>query len=421
MVFVTVQDFHSMCQKHFHYLLKKRDRSSPSLGSADSLLKASRSEILSLFMRSTLLALLFLSFTWLSLLKYGTDATAPSKSLESDHSELLPLLLNDMEKEGLFRIGDKELLLSGGDDEVTVSSYSQTVIETEMLLVSANDEETQSMVPNETFDFAFAHSRHIDSAEFLDRTLKVGAILTVQLNLHDLPPSFLKHLNYEIVYMKSSEYTVMAMRKTGETEQKQSLVATGRKLLSITDEEAKKKALSKLEDVLLEPPRAASRKSRTYLKRTRYLPDLMGDSLDLGSYSRRVFIDVGNGKGSSGTEWFVKNYPTRKLKFEMYKIETVNDEMSLESEQMGMTEWLKENVKEEEYVVMKAEAEVVEEMMRSKSIKMVDELFLECKPKGLGLRGRKMQSSKNGRAYWECLALYGKLRDEGVAVHQWWG
>ncbi|KAG5414724.1 hypothetical protein IGI04_002291 [Brassica rapa subsp. trilocularis] len=181
-----------------------------------------------------------------------------------------------------------------------------------------------------------------------------------------------------------------------------------------------KKALSKLEDVLLEPPRAASRKSRTYLKRTRYLPDLMGDTMDLGSYSRRVFIDVGNGKGSSGTEWFVKNYPTRNLKFEMYKIKTVNDEMSLESENMGMTEWLKENVKEEEYVVMKAEAEVVEEMMRSKSIKMVDELFLECKPKGLGLRGRKMQS-KSGKAYWECLALYGKLRDEGVAVHQWWG
>lgn len=420
MVFVTVQDFHSMCQKHFHYLLKKKDRSSSSLVSADSFLKASRSEVLSLFMRSTLLALLFLSFTWLSLLKYGTAATAPSKSVESDYSELLPLLLNDLEKEGLFKIGDKALFLSGRDDEVTVSSYSQTVIETDMLLVSENDQEMQSMVPNETFDFAFAHSRHIDSAEFIDRTLKVGGILSVQLNLQDLPPDFLKHANYEIVYVKSSEYTVMTMRKTGETEQKQSIVTTGRKLLGITEEEAREKALRKLEDVLLEPPRAASRKSRTYFKRTRYLPDLMGDNLDLEGYSRRVFIDVGNGKGSSGTEWFVENYPTRNQKFEMYKIETVNDEMSLESEKMGMTEWLKENVKEEEYVVMKAEAEVVEEMMRTKSIKMVDELFLECKPKGLGLRGRKMQS-KSGRAYWECLALYGKLRDEGVAVHQWWG
>ncbi|CAA7028248.1 unnamed protein product [Microthlaspi erraticum] len=422
MVFVTVQDFHSMCQKHFHYLLKKGDRSSPSLGgSSDSFLKASRPEILSLFMRSTLLALLFLSFTWLSLLKFGTDATAATtKSVEPNHADLLPLLLNDLEKEGLFRLGDKALVLRGGDDEVTVSSYSQTVIESEMLLVSANDEETQSTVPNESFDFAFAHSRHIDSAEFIDRALKVGGILTVQLNLQDLPSNFLKYLNYEIVYMRSSEYTVMAMRKTGEKEKNKSLVASGRKLLGIEEEENKKKALSKLEDVLLEPPRSASRKSRTYSKRTRYLPDLMGDSLDLGSYSRRVFIDVGNGKGSSGTEWFVKNYPTRNLRFEMYKIETVNDDVSQEADNMGMTEWLNENVNEDEYVVMKAEAEMVEEMMRSKTIKMVDELFLECKPKGLGLRGKEMQS-KSGRAYWECLALYGKLRDEGVAVHQWWG
>ena len=39
--------------------------------------------------------------------------------------------------------------------------------------------------------------------------------------------------------------------------------------------------------------------------------------------------------------------------------------MSLEPENMGMKEWLKENVKEEEYVVMKTEVEVLDEMMRS--------------------------------------------------------
>ena len=66
-------------------------------------------------------------------------------------------------------------------------------------------------------------------------------------------------------------------------------------------------------------------------------------------------------------------------------------------------------------MVMKSEAEVVEEMMRSKAIMLVDELFLECKPQQGNVK------KKNRRAYWECLALYGKLRDEGVAVHQWWG
>ncbi|CAN7121733.1 unnamed protein product [Brassica rapa subsp. narinosa] len=73
--------------------------------------------------------------------------------------------------------------------------------------------------------------------------------------------------------------------------------------------------------------------------------------------------------GSVGTGWSVNNYPTRNLKFEMHKIVMVNGEMSLEPGSMWMKEWLKENVKEEEYVVMKAEVEVLEEMMRSKTIK----------------------------------------------------
>ncbi|MCH96687.1 hypothetical protein A2U01_0017676 [Trifolium medium] len=193
---------------------------------------------------------------------------------------------------------------------------------------------------------------------------------------------------------------------------KSNLVAP-RKLYGFSSE-AKKIALQNLEDVLLEPPRAASGKSRKYLKRTRYLPDLMGDSLE--SYSRHVFIDVGlpEKEGGSGTDWFSKNYPTRNKKFEMYKIETTSGK-EVSSLEIGMSDWLNKNVKEEEYVVMKAEAEVVEEIMRGNSIGLVDELFLECKP-----HGSKIENKKR-RAYWECLALYGKLRDEGVAVHQWWG
>ncbi|KAG4389431.1 hypothetical protein AAZX31_06G089500 [Glycine max] len=199
------------------------------------------------------------------------------------------------------------------------------------------------------------------------------------------------------------------------------VVAAPRKLCGYMPE-AKKVALQKLEDVLLEPPRASSGKSRKYLKRTRFLPDLMNDSLE--KYPRRVFIDVGvpEKDGGSGMEWFSKNYPTRNQKFEMYNIETVAEESSSSSlspgkEQIEMSDWVRKNVKEEEYVVMKAEAEVVEEMMKSKSIGLVDELFLECKPK----RENRSSGNSSRRAYWECLALYGKLRDEGVAVHQWWG
>lgn len=173
--------------------------------------------------------------------------------------------------------------------------------------------------------------------------------------------------------------------------------------------------------MLLEPPRAASGKSRVYLKRTRYLPDLMDDTLE--SYPRRVFIDVGlpEKDRGSGTDWFHKNYPTRNKNFEVYKIETVAEGSSAKGvPQIEMSDWLRKNVKGEEYVVMKAEAEVVEEMMRSKAIMLVDELFLECKPHSKqGSEGNNNRRSR--RAYWECLALYGKLRDQGVAVHQWWG
>lgn len=42
--------------------------------------------------------------------------------------------------------------------------------------------------------------------------------------------------------------------------------------------------------------------------------------------------------------------------------------MSLEPENMGMREWLKENVKDEEYVVMKAEVDVLEVMMRRRNM-----------------------------------------------------
>ena len=35
--------------------------------------------------------------------------------------------------------------------------------------------------------------------------------------------------------------------------------------------------------------------------------------------------------------------------------------------------------------------------------------------------GRKMERrmGAKGLAYWECIALYGRVRDLGVAVHQW--
>ncbi|KAK7275833.1 hypothetical protein RIF29_16958 [Crotalaria pallida] len=294
--------------------------------------------------------------------------------------------------------------------------------------IQLNDLEKQNSLLDETVDFIFT-SNFPAASKFIDRTLKTGGVAAVLLN--DNPSVvFYKPTNFKVLYMRHFDLIAVAMKKTGPdvtsvVADETTNLASQRKLLGYATE-AKKAALQNLEDVLLEPPRSASGKSRKYLKRTRYLPDLMGDSLE--SYPRRVFIDVGlpEKDGGSGTDWFPKNYPTRNKNFEIYKIETVNEGSSLkEVPQIEMSDWLRKNVKEEEYVVMKSEAEVVEEMMRSKAIMLVDELFLECKPhlstKHHGDDVKEGNIRRSRRAYWECLALYGKLRDEGVAVHQWWG
>ncbi|VFQ90388.1 unnamed protein product [Cuscuta campestris] len=198
----------------------------------------------------------------------------------------------------------------------------------------------------------------------------------------------------------------------------------GRRLLAATESDAKAAALERLEDVLLEPPRAASGKSNAYRKKTRYLPELMGVSLE--NYPRRVFIDVSYLSGeksaaaAAASEWFAKHYPAGNAEFETFQIEAVAGAESPPPEGQagggGMSEWLRKNVEEKDYVVMKTVAEVAEEMVKSRAIRLVDELFLECKHQGI-----KKGGEKSRRAYWECLALYGMLRDEGVAVHQWWG
>ncbi|KAL9229139.1 hypothetical protein vseg_004639 [Gypsophila vaccaria] len=324
----------------------------------------------------------------------------------------LPLIFHDLANEGLLNVKDKSLIVSsnkeidfgivnkGGEKQIIVSPY---------------DLERHRFDSNEEFDFVLSDYDFGMVQVFIDRALRLGGVVTVRLGL-DPNLAFQVPSNYKIVYFrKIDDSTFIAMRKTTMTTLATTSSPYRRKLLEFLSEE-KKAILGNLEDVLLEPPRSATGKSKAYLRKTKFLPDLLNDSLE--GYSRRVYIDVGGGHGS--TRWFEQNYPKRNKNFDMYKIDTV-PETEIESDdawegpptQMGISDWLWKNVKAEEYVVMKAEAEVVEELLKSKAIVLVDELFLECKPFGKGGRTK--------RAYWECLALYGRLRDFGVAVHQWWG
>ncbi|KAK7321262.1 hypothetical protein VNO77_31731 [Canavalia gladiata] len=324
--------------------------------------------------------------------------------------QLLTHLFRDLTNEGLMKKTQQNYKALFMKKEQKEGFEFKVVNDYNMDNIPLNDLEKQNTILDNTIDFVFTENL-LAASQFIERTLKIGGVVAVLLN--EKPSlAFYKSSNYNIKYMRRfNNLIAMAMKKIKPMTEVN--LKTQRKLCAFVPE-AKKTALEELEDVLLEPPRVDSGKSKVFLKRTRYLPDLMGDSLE--SYARRVFIDVGLGEKEEGggTEWFGKNYPTRNKKFEMYKIETVTGTEG--REQIDMSDWLRKNVKEEEYVVMKAEFEVVEEMMRSKAIMLVDELFMECKPEKV-----KQGNKRSKRAYWECLALYGKLKDEGVAVHQWWG
>ncbi|KAK8967480.1 hypothetical protein KSP40_PGU015089 [Platanthera guangdongensis] len=211
--------------------------------------------------------------------------------------------------------------------------------------------------------------------------------------------------NFERIYIRRFVSTVIAIRRR----------PMGRRILAVP--ESKKDELNGLEEVALEP--LSKGQLRRRLGRRLYLSDLLGDSL--AEYPRRIFVDVGAPGRACGEDWFARKYPTRGLEFEIIRVD-VDDLGSSGGDGKspvasgGVTEWMWQNVGEEEYVVMKAEADAVEEMVKGGAIGLVDELFLECPNQWQKGKGGK----KSRRAYWECLALYGKLRDEGVAVHQWW-
>uniref|UniRef100_A0A5B7A2M6 DUF7870 domain-containing protein n=1 Tax=Davidia involucrata TaxID=16924 RepID=A0A5B7A2M6_DAVIN len=371
------------------------------------------SRVLRVMSRSLFLALFILALPSIGSIIRGSSTSFNDSDIESDliGFELLPLILQDLADEGLLKKGDKALVVGSGIDDLM--DDLQLFEDNEIDFVIESDLERQSSIADDAFGLVFTSS--FEGTKFIDRVLKIGGIVVMQLS-NNPSNAFQQQSNYKIVYLRRFTSTVVAMRKMGPASESVNSPTKRRRWLCGVAKEAKKVALKGLEDVMLEPPRRAVAKSSNSLKKIKFLPDLLEDSLE--GYRRRIFItDENNGV----VDWFYANYPMRNQNFEIYylKFEAYNIEMVDKvwpSTVMRISDWLMKNVREEDYVVMKAEAGVVEEMMRENTICLVDELFLECKNQWHG-----GEENKGKRAYWECLALYGRLRDEGVAVHQWWG
>ncbi|KAG2703890.1 hypothetical protein I3760_06G158600 [Carya illinoinensis] len=303
-------------------------------------------------------------------------------------------------------MNDKVLIVS---PDIVGTIHDLQHLHNSLIDVVVDSDLHNSSISDETFDFVFTSS--IADTKFANRVVKTGGIVAVPLS-NNPPTGFRKQSNHRIVFLRRYNSTIMALRKVGQSNQ---LVESSKKRrLCQWASEAKNAMLVRLEDVLLEPPRRAPVKSNEcFEKIDELLSDLLGDTLE--GYKQRVFI------ASGVTEWFHQNFPKiRNQDFEVYNLAVGREEESSSrvASNVDISDWLMKNVREEEYVVMNAEAGVVVEMINRRTICLVDQLFLECRSQWWQGRGGRYNSK---RAYWECLALYGRLRDEGVSVHQWWG
>ncbi|CAA2958283.1 Hypothetical predicted protein [Olea europaea subsp. europaea] len=379
--------------------------------------------VLRIISRSLLLAMVLVALLSLGCIRRDSTNRYSEFDTDSDVNcfKILPILFRDLVDEGLIKKGNRGLILGSciGDTEDDFPFINGIGVD----LAIKSDQNQKKLSQVDVFDFVLVLNFH--EMKLIDGVLKNGGIVIAPLN-NDSPNILQEQTNYKIVYLRrfenenisyehipDIENTVVALRKIRATN---GLMNSPTKdVLCGTASEVKKLALEGLEDVYLEPPRRALAKLSFVSRKLKFLPDLMRDSLD--NYPRRIFIS----DDTSSIDWFYKNYPMMDQSFEIYNMEIENQDESMSGtvpQDMGISEWLTQNMKRDDYVVMKAEAQVVEEMMKDKTICLVDELFLECKNQWQDEDGEEENGRK--RAYWQCLTLYGKLRDEGIAVHQWW-
>uniref|UniRef100_A0A0E0QBE1 DUF7870 domain-containing protein n=1 Tax=Oryza rufipogon TaxID=4529 RepID=A0A0E0QBE1_ORYRU len=358
---------------------------------------ASNGRLLRLVARAALLAVVVLSLVSLRLV------LSPATAVGDDGELYLPVLLAEVSDRGYLRHGSRSVFVGDAGSWAPFLERHHVAVFRAGKLRELADESVDAVL----FDG--------DAVQLgaVNRVLKLGGVAagfaTSGSSTLQLPD------NYKAVFAHRSEAAIaFAVEKTTPPTTSAAVTASPvgphRKLLALPGSK-KDDALAGLEAVLLEPPQRQHRRIIRRL-RPRYLPELTGDSLE--GYRRRTFIDVAPSRGGGAASWFKKHYPRGKRVFDMVRLDAADaTEPAASSSAAGIAEWLEGNVREEDYVVVKAGVEAVEEILRRRAaVRRVDELFLDCDA-GAGADAAR-------RPYWECLALYGRLRDHGVAVHQWW-
>ncbi|KAL5197475.1 hypothetical protein ABZP36_000987 [Zizania latifolia] len=357
--------------------------------------RASNGRLLPFVARApALLAVILLSLASLRL------ALSPASAMgESDSGELyLPVRLAELSDRGYLRHGSRVVFL--GD-----AGWWAPFLERHRVVVIGAGQLQE--VADQSVDLVLLDGDGVELG-LINRILKVGGVAAA----FRTSESTTLHLpDHWVVVAHRSEAVAFAVEKTGAASTSAAMIAPvgpHRKLLAVP--ESKKDALAGLETVLLEPPQKQHRRIIRRL-RPRFLPELTGDTLE--GYRQRMFIDVTPSSAGGAASWFRKHYPRGKHEFEIVRLNAAAAAAE------GIAEWLEGNVREEDYVVVKATAEAVEEILRNGcAVRRVDELFLDCDAAAAAAAGGE---SSEALPYWQCLALYGRLRDRGVAVHQWWG
>lgn len=372
------------------------------------IIKLPDSHVIRIISRSMFMIVVIFAFPYIASMLDRSENTVFDVKSDVFAIEQLDWLFHDLANEGLLKSNSKLLIVCPDVEGMFQNLKDFNGSEMEIVMVSGLEQ--VSSIFEDSFDFVFST---VD-AKLVDHVVKIGGILTVPLS-NESSNALTKNPNYKIVYLRRYASTFMAMKKIGDGNVLGESYSTKRRLFQKDSKEAD---LRGLEDALLEPPRWALRNSKKYSRKFKFLPYLLGYSLE--GFRRRVFVNVGSPEESTVViKWFKNHYPKKKHDFEVYNLNTMSKKAKSEllpDQHSGVSDWLTKNVNEEEFVVMKAEADVVEEMLKRRTIHLVDELFMECNNHWWKIE----EDNKSKRAYWECLALYGMLRDEGVAVHQWW-